>query len=154
VYTTAYIDAPATPPVSDLICGQLEENNTFIICDALKSDSFTVTSHAQETADAVTEIHMIKNILKDESKINMTQVSDTTLSFKGPGYQTFAIRIYPFWIKTDKTEKKQFFFKAKPPSIWEKITGKNGIAKSPTRDIRFSPQDSVILPTGSFYKFD
>jgi hypothetical protein len=166
----SYIDFPATPPESDLISDQLEKNNTYIIYDILKSDSFTVTCHAQEKADAVTEVTIIKNILKDESKINLQQGSDTSLSFKGPGYQTFAIRIRPFWITRDNTGKKTFFFKSKPPSFFEKFT--HSLSRPTTRDDSSDgrttvPQqipsarpagksigESVILPTGSFYNFD
>ena len=180
----SYIDSPATPPESDMISDQLEENNTYIIYDILKSDSFTVTCHAQEMADAITEVNIIKNILKDEGKINIQQESDTSLSFKGPGYQTFAIRIRPFWITRDNTGKKMFFFKSRPPSWNERLgighlftQGRSGPSpaarqpqsSAPPADSRntYLPRhtwsappadrtigDSVVLPTGSFYSFD
>jgi len=165
-----YIDSPATPPESDMISDQLEQNNTYIIYDILKSDSFTIKCHAEENADAVTEVNIIKNILKDDSKINIQQGSDTSLSFKGPGCQTFAIRIRPFWIIKDNAGKKAFFFKTTPPSFFERFSrtifrsttmggGSEGRTKLPqdipsARRAGSSMGDSVILPTGSFYRFD
>ena len=165
-----YIDDPATPPESDMITDLLEKNNTFIIYDILKSDSFTIKCHAEEMADAVTEVNIIKNILKVESKITIQEGADTSLSFKGPGYQTFALRIRPFWVIKDTSGKKMFFFKSKLPSLFDKFKG--SIFKSTSRGERSSgrsdlPQrssqdrpsgrtikDSVVLPAGSFYRFD
>jgi hypothetical protein len=157
----AFIDAPAAPPQSNMITDQLEANNTYVIYDILKSDSFTVKCHAKETADAVTEVNVIKTVLKDESRINIQQESETSLSFSGPNFQTFALRIRPFWIMKDKTGKKQFFFRSKPPSFLERI----GISPPRTRGVgrggssSGSPPgrmvgDSFVLPAGSFYQFD
>jgi hypothetical protein len=133
-----YISPPATPSsVSD----QLEVNRTFIIYDILRSNSFQIKCYAKEMADAKTEIIVIKNALQDQSKITITQESDNSLSFKGSGYLTFALRIRPFWVSENNT----FFFKAPRPSILGRFMMVR--REQPIRD-------SVLLPRGAFYSFD
>jgi hypothetical protein len=115
-----YIDIPATPSKSEIICDQLEADKTYIIYDILKSDSFSMACYANEKADAKTEVDIIKKIVKDESDITMNRESDNTIIFKGADYQTFAIRVRPFWITEDKTGKKSFYFKPRRRSWFER----------------------------------
>jgi len=153
---------PANPPKDDIISDQLVVNRTFIIFDILRSNSFKVKCYSKETADAITQVNIINNIVKDDSTIKITKESDTTLNFTGPGYQTFALRVRPFWIIKDDKGNKKFYFKAKPPSIFENIVGllTTSRTKSPDRDAGYDstpwkyPNDSVVFPTGSFFNFD
>lgn len=117
--------------------------------------------HAAETADAATEMSVIMNTLKDESSINLQQESDTSLSFKGPGFQTFAIRIRPFWITTDPSNKKQFYFRSSPPSMLDRFKHRGPVMRGGSRSAesheRLTGEDianSLVLPVGSFYRFE
>lgn len=156
-----YLTPPAAPPASDLVAGLLRPNYTFLIYDILKSNSFTVKCHAKEEAGSKTDVSMLKDIVKTDSTITITEESDTSLTFKGADFQTFALRIYPFWIR-DKGGEKGFFFQPKPPSFFDAI---GGMFTSPSRGMGggdMAPKrerapgkmrkDSYVLPEGYFYK--
>ncbi len=158
-----YLDVPAKPVKGEMAASQLEPNKTFVVYDTLKSDSFTVRCHAEEEADARTEVSMIKDVVKTESTINIREESDTSLTFRGEEFQTFALRIYPFWIK-DKGGKKAFFFQSKPPTFLDTV---GSIFKAAPRDGMGRGSDaeparkrapgqmkagSYVLPEGYFYK--
>jgi hypothetical protein len=161
VEIAAYLDK-GKPVRPGLTAGQLVPKKTFVAYDTLKSDSFTIKCHADEKADAVTEVNVLKNVLSANSKIKITEKTDTSISFSGPGFQTFAFRMWAFWIVT-KAGRRSFLFQKDPPGWLEDIFG---IAKGPSRGGGTAgaaqPKqpagrmvgDSFVLPTGTFFRFD
>jgi len=171
VQIAKYISPPAAPPPPGRVLDELEVKRTYIIYDILKSNSFKIKCYSKDAAGAKTEIEALKNIFKDQSNINITYETDNSLIFEGPGYQTFAVRIRPFWVNR---EDNSFFFKERIPSIfdniWGRLKGVGPMGRSPVPSRGFdyaslpgsepSPlpeieiQDDVLFPPGAFYKFD
>jgi hypothetical protein len=157
VEIAAFLDAgqPVKPGhVADL----LEPNRTFVAYDTLRSDSFTVKCHAEEKADAVTEVSVLKNVIKTDSTIKMSEETDTSLTFKDLGFQAFAIRVYPFWIMT-KSGKRSFFFQPEPPSWFDSVVHSMGSTRGPGSGVKeHRPEGSMVnksyvLPEGAFFRF-
>lgn len=152
----AFLDE-GQPVKAGLVADLLEPDKTFVAFDTLRSDAFTVRCHAAEKADAVTEVNVLKDVINTDSTIKITEETDTSLTFKGPGFQTFATRVYAFWIVT-KAGKRSFLFQKDPPSWFESV----GLSLGPSRGMdgkkEHKPEGrmmkgSYVLPEGSFFRF-
>lgn len=153
----AYLDA-GRPVKPGILADLLVPDRTFVAYDTLRSDSFSVRCHAGEKADAVTEVNVLKDVLKTESSIKISEETDTSVTFRGPGFQTFATRVYPFWIAT-KAGKRSFLFRPEPPSWFESA----GLSFGPSRGAgdggrEHKPEGkmvkgSYVMPEGAFFRF-
>jgi hypothetical protein len=160
VHIEEYIDSPAYPKTTDI----LAKNVSYVINDILKSNSFNIAFHSGETASSSTAVDLLKECLKTNGAITITHESDNAITFEGPTYQTFALRVRPFWTLGVGKDRK-FYFGAQPPSFWNFFgiykggrsyrsggSSSGSSHESLTRKNN-SLAESVVFPESSFYSF-